>query len=278
VTTVALLSLAVLGLVAGFVSGLVGIGGGVLIVPFLYFVYTHPAFSGTAVAHEFHATVAHATSLFIIVPTAVMGTLTYHRMGAVVWRAAIPVALFSTLGAVVGSRITPVLEPELLKLGFGWFLLFTAVNLVLSKRATATGELRVTWPAAALTGVLVGLLSALLGVGGGIVAMPLLLRFMRVRLEYLAATSLAIVTIAASAGALSYMVSSPPAGALPAGGVGYVHLTAALPILAAAAITVRWGAKVNQMLNARQLRLGFAALFALLGLRLILQNAIAAWG
>jgi uncharacterized membrane protein YfcA len=124
----------------------------------------------------------------------------------------------------------------------------------------------------------VGLLSALLGVGGGIVAMPLLLRFMHVRLEQLAATSLAIVTVAASAGAISYLLGAPPAGTMPAGSVGYVHLAAALPILVAAGITVRWGARVNQKLNARQLRLGFAAFFALLGVRLILENLLAAWG
>jgi uncharacterized membrane protein YfcA len=65
---------------------------------------------------------------------------------------------------------------------------------------------------------------------------------------------------------------------MPAGSIGYVHLAAALPILVAAAITVRWGARANQKLNPRQLRLGFAAFFALLGVRLILENLLAAWG
>lgn len=273
----AIAALAILGLVVGFVSGLVGIGGGVLIVPFLYAFYSHPAFSGAAVAADLQPAIAHATSLFIIVPTAVTGTLTYHRLGAVVWRAAVPVALFSTAAAVAGSRIAPLLEPEWLKVGFGVFLLFTAANLAFGKRTPVPGEVRVSLPAAALTGTLVGLLSALLGVGGGVVAIPLLLRFMRVSVEKVAATSLAIVAVAASAGAGSYLLGTPAAGAMPPGGVGYVHVVAAVPILLAAAVTVRWGAHVNQRLDARRLRWGFALLFTVLGLQLILENLAAAW-
>jgi hypothetical protein len=128
-----------------------------------------------------------------------------------------------------------------------------------------------------LTGLLVGLLSALLGVGGGIVAIPLLLRLMHVRLEQVAATSLAIVAVAAAAGASAYLLATPPADALPSGGVGFVHLTAAIPILIAAAITVRCGARANQKLDAKRLRWGFAILFALIGLQLVIQNAVAAW-
>ena len=128
--------------------------------------------------------------------------------------------------------------------------------------------MRVPVPAAALTGLAAGLISSLLGVGGGIVAIPLLLHFMRVRLEHAAATSLAIVAVAATAGAISYMLGSPPAGSTPPGAIGYVHVAAALPIMATAAITVRWGARLNQQLDARRLRSAFAVLFAIVGLQL----------
>lgn len=275
-TLLAIAALALLGLVTGFVSGLVGIGGGVLIVPFLYFLYAHPAFAGVTVAHDLHAAVAHATSLFIIVPTAVSGVWTYHKLGAVAWRVAVPVALVSVLGAVGGSRIAPLLQPEWLKLAFGAFLLFTAGNMVLGRRKAVPGEVRATPAAALLTGSLVGLLSALLGVGGGIVAIPLLLRLMHVKVEQVAATSLAIVVVAAASGALSYMAAAPPA-AMPAGHLGYVHIVAALPILLAAALTAGWGAKVNQKLDPRKLRWTFAALFAALGVQLIVQNISVAW-
>lgn len=268
----ALLALGAVGLAVGFVSGLVGIGGGVLIVPFLYFFYTHPQFAGAAVPAALQTTVSHATSLFIIVPTALIGTITYSRAKVVVWRAAVPVAVFSSVAAVAASQVAPRLDPALLKLGFGSFLVFTAYNMAFGKRTPVSGELRVSLRLAALTGILVGTFSALLGVGGGIVAIPLLMRLLHVRLEQVAATSLAIVGVAASAGAISYMVSAPAAAALPAGFIGYVHLTAAVPILVAAALAVRWGAKLNQRLDARRLKLIFAVLFAVLGARLVIEN------
>jgi hypothetical protein len=264
--------LVLVGLVVGFVSGLVGIGGGVLIVPFLYFFYSHPAFAGVGVPLQAQVTMAHATSLFIMVPTAVLGTVTYARRGVVVWKAAIPIAAFSILGAVVGAYLAPRLPAELLQIGFGTFLLVTAADLAFGHRTRVSGELQATLPRAALTGVLVGLLSALLGVGGGLVAIPLMLRLMHVPLERAAATSLAIVSAAALSGAISYMVTGPDMPGLPTGRIGWVHAWAALPILAAAMATVGMGARANQRMEARGLRRLFAVVFGALGMRLIVFN------
>src|SRR5215211_5537269 len=102
-TVAALVALAVVGVAVGFLAGLVGIGGGVFIVPFLYFFYSHATWSGVELAPALHATVAHATSLFIIVPTAAVGTATYARSQLVVWRAALPVAVFSVASAALGA-------------------------------------------------------------------------------------------------------------------------------------------------------------------------------
>ncbi|HSJ14024.1 MAG TPA: sulfite exporter TauE/SafE family protein [Longimicrobiales bacterium] len=273
-TAAALGALVGVGIVVGFVSGLVGIGGGVLIVPFLYFFYSNPTFAGVLVPLQAQTTMAHATSLFIMVPTAVVGTITYARRGVVVWRAAVPVALFSMLGAAAGAQLAPRLSALLLQMGFGTFLLVTAADLAFGRRHGVAGELQATLPRAALTGVLVGLLSALLGVGGGLVAIPLMMRLMHVPLARVAATSLAIVAAAALSGATSYMLATPGMSGLPDGRIGWVHVLAALPILAAAMITVRLGARANQRLQARSLRVLFAILFGALGLRLIILNVL----
>jgi uncharacterized membrane protein YfcA len=270
----ALVALGAVGLIVGFVSGLVGIGGGVLIVPFLYFFYSHPDFAGVAVPLQGQTTIAHATSLFIMVPTAVVGTISYARRGVVVWRAAVPIAVFSVLGAVAGAQLAPRLPAALLQIGFGTFLVVTAADLAFGKRHGVGGELQATLPRAALTGLLVGMLSALLGVGGGVVAIPLMMRLMHVPLARVAATSLAIVSAAALSGAISYMTATPDVAGLPAGRIGWVHVLAALPILVAALLTVRLGARANQRMQARGLRVLFAVVFGALGVRLILLNAL----
>lgn len=273
-----LLALAGSGLAVGFLSGLIGIGGGVLIVPLLYFFYGHPSWSGVVVAAELHAVVAHATSLFVIVPTAAVGTLTYHRARAVEWPAALPIALFSIMAAVAGGLIAPLIPVPILKLGFGLLLVFSGARLLLPGRRIADRPLRTSLWAGAAGGLAVGFMSALLGVGGGVIAIPILVYLVGLRLDKVAATSMAIIMFTALAGVLTYVVSGLGTEGLPAGSAGYVHLLAGLPILVGAMAAVPLGARANQRLGDRRLRLLFGALFVVIGLELVVGNARAGLG
>jgi hypothetical protein len=131
---------------------------------------------------------------------------------------------------------------------------------------------RVTVPVVVLTGILVGVFSALLGVGGGLVAIPLLLHVVRLEMERVAATSLAIIAVAAAAGTLTYITTGLAEPGLPTGHLGYVHIAVALPMVPGAMLAVGWGARLNQRLDRQVLRWTFAAVFALLGLRIVLSN------
>jgi uncharacterized protein len=272
-TLAALLALAAVGCGVGFLAGLVGVGGGVLMVPFLYLFYGHAGWSGVSMPDSLHTTVAHATSLFVIIPTAIAGTVTYARAGLVTWRAAVPIAAFSVLAAAAGAVIATGLPQALLRIGFGAFLLFTALQLTRRRHAPDADGLRLHWPLVALTGTLVGLLSAMLGVGGGLVAIPLMLQVMRMGIERVAATSLAIVVVAATAGTLTYAIAGAGVAGLPAGSLGYVHVAAGLPMVPGAMLFVRYGARLNQRMDPTRLRYLFAAIFAVLGIRLLLSNA-----
>jgi uncharacterized protein len=274
-TVAALLALTVVGFGVGLLSGLVGIGGGVLVVPFLYFFYGHASWSGVLLPEALHATVAHATSLFIIVPTAVVGTLTYARAGLVAWRAALPIAAFSAVSAASGAMLASRVPQPALKVGFGVFLLFTAVQLVHKRTGEPRGLPRRGLPVAAVTGLLIGALSALLGVGGGLVAIPLLMYLVRIDVDQIAATSLAIVASAAAMGALTYIAAGAGAADLPAGSLGFVHVAVALPMLPGAMLAARWGAKLNQRLDPRVLRVTFAVLFTLMGARMVITHLAA---
>jgi uncharacterized membrane protein YfcA len=109
-----------------------------------------------------------------------------------------------------------------------------------------------------ITGLLVGFLSGLMGIGGGAVASPLLINVIGVRLKQAAATSLAIVALASLSGTVTYALSGLRVSGMPAGSVGYVHVAAALPILLGSMISVRWGTLVNSRLHTNTLRRVFA--------------------
>ena len=270
-----LLSLAASGLAVGFVSGLVGIGGGVLIVPLLYFFYAHPAWSGFDLAPELHAVVSHATSLFVIVPTSMLGAWTYHRAGLVAWRAALPIAASSVVAALAVTQVAPSVPAPVLKLLFGVLLVVSGVRLLRPGGREAPGRGQTHLAMAALSGVAVGAMSALLGVGGGIVAIPILVYLVGLSLEKVAATSMAIIIFTALAGVAGYAAGDPGPSARLAGSVGYVHVLAGLPILLGALAAVGLGARVNQSLGTERLRLLFAVVFLALGLRLVVGNAAA---
>jgi uncharacterized protein len=273
------LTVIAVGLVVGIISGLVGIGGGVLIVPFLYFFYDNPAIFGVHAASETRIILAHGTSLFVIVPTAIRGAFAFHRRGLVEWRAVWPIGIGSVFAAAAGARVALVLPPEMLRIAFGVFLVFSGVQLVLRRGVPARVEdasgPRLSPLLMIGGGGLIGLFSALLGVGGGIVAIPILMYLVRLEVRRVAATSMGIIAITATAGAASYMISGIGMEGLPPGSVGYVDLFTGLAMFAGAVTSVRWGALLNQRMSPRALAMVFAALFLLLGTRLIVGGASA---
>ncbi|MGH7459391.1 MAG: sulfite exporter TauE/SafE family protein [Longimicrobiaceae bacterium] len=270
----ALLAVFCVGLVVGVVSGLVGIGGGVLIVPFLYFFYGHPEIFGVVVPPGLVAAAAHATSLFVIVPTSLRGVAVFHRAGLVVWPAVWGIGAASVFAAVAGARLALLLPEEVLKSAFGALLIFSGLRLAVRrrrKRSRSTG-LRLSPSVTVPTGMSVGLFSALLGVGGGIVSIPLLLYVVRVGVRRVAATSMGIIAITATAGTLSYMVAGNSAAGMPPWSVGYVHVAAGVAMFAGSILSVRWGTALNQRLPPRLLAAIFAFLFLVIGSGLVLRN------
>jgi uncharacterized protein len=264
----------------GVVSGLVGVGGGIVMVPLLYLLFAHPEWSGIVVPPAYHAVVAHATSLFVIVPTALAGILAYQRSRLVAWRVALPMVGTALLAAMVGVQVAVRLPPEVLKAAFGAFLMVSGLNLLkASRREGGTGgELGKGWLLAVMGGLLIGFITSLLGVGGGIVAIPILIYLVRLDMKRVAATSLGIVVFSAFTGAVTYIITGWGHPELPAGSAGYVFVPAGLALLPGAVLTVRVGVHINKKLNARALKIVFGLVFLLVGLRLFAENLGAALG
>lgn len=263
------------GLAVGLLSGLVGIGGGVLIVPFLYFYYAHPALFGVEVAPQAATVVAHATSLFIIVPTSFRGALTFHRAGLVVWRAVWPIGMAAVVAAVAAARVATLLPPQALRVAFGALLVFSGVRLLFRRspeEVRPAHELCLSPPVTVAVGAVVGAFSALLGVGGGVVAIPLLLYVVGIDVRQVAATSMGVVAVTSVAGVLAYAVGGIGAAGRPPWSVGYVDVAVGTVMFLGALLSVGWGAALNQRLDPRTLGLAFAVLFVLLGGRLVLEN------
>lgn len=263
-------------------SGLLGIGGGVVVVPFLYLLMAGGSWSGLVVAPVHEAAVAHATSLALIIPTALSGILAYRRSRAFELPPLGLLVVGAAAGALVGAAVATSSPASLLKGAFGVFLLIMAARLfglIPSPREMATSETGVGVQgrgAGVAGGGAIGFFSAMLGVGGGLVAIPILLRWGRIPLERVVPVSLVLVVFASMAGTAGYALAGWGREGLPAGAAGYVHLPALAAMLPGAVLLAPVGAAWNQRMPVATLRRVFAVLLLLVGVR-VLWIEVSAW-
>ena len=174
---------AVLGVVAGFLGGLFGVGGGILIVPALV-LFMH-----------MDQRLAHGTSLAAVLPIAVASLIGYTLEDKVDWPVGVLLAIGAVGGAVIGTHILHVLPQRVLGYVFAGFLLLTAVRLI-ADHSSAVGRSDLTVGRGALLvliGLITGILAGLLGVGGGIVMVPAMIVLFGIPAVVAKGTSLAVI-------------------------------------------------------------------------------------
>ncbi|MFZ9406255.1 MAG: sulfite exporter TauE/SafE family protein [Burkholderiaceae bacterium] len=252
-----------LGAFAGFAAGLLGIGGGMLMVPFMTMLLSAQGFAAEQVIK-----VAIATSLTTIAFTSISSVRAHHRRGAVRWDAARALAPGILLGSLVAAQFAGALPGRLLALFFGLFLGFSALKMLGGKPPQAEGSL----PSSAGMfgmGSVIGALSAVLGAGGGFLTVPFLVK-RSVPMQQAVATSAACGFPIALAGAAGYVVSGWNAD-LPSATLGYIYLPALAAISIASVFTAPLGARVAHALPTQTLKRVFAALLLALALYMLFK-------
>jgi uncharacterized protein len=239
------------GLLAGGLSGLFGVGGGILIVPGLVlFLYMGQR-------------LAHATSLAAIIPIAASAVAGYALEGSIDWPAAAWLAVGAAVGAVLGARALQRLSEQALRRTFAGFLLVSALALLLHlSDGTGRGELGPALAAGLLVaGILSGVLAGLLGVGGGIVIVPTLILLFSLPNAVAKGTSLVVILPTAVAGTL-HNVRKRAADLVTAAWVGLGGVIAAF---AASLLSVRLDPRISSVL--------FAVLLVAVAARLLARRA-----
>lgn len=248
------------GVFAGFMAGLLGIGGGLIVVPVLFF---HFSLQTELAPYAMH--LALGSSLMFIVLNSSVAAWTHHRLDGVQWREVGLLAPGLAAGGLLGAAIADKLPTVVLARGFGIFLLAMALLIVLGSRLQFSGGGR-NWHSRAV-GVPMGVLASLVGVGGGVMVVPWLLSRGARAAEAVASSSICTVVVA-MLGAVGYMTFSD-AVPLP-GSTGYVHWPAVFGIAVTAFVTARFGARLAHRIDQRNLRRIFALVLVVVGVRLLL--------
>ncbi|QJQ96888.1 MULTISPECIES: sulfite exporter TauE/SafE family protein [Halomonadaceae] len=251
-----------LGAVAGTMAGLFGVGGGLIIVPALVFAF---GLQGVDPAVAMHLAVG--TSLATIVVTGSSSSIGHIRKGSFRrdWFMALLPGLL--LGAIAGVFVAGALSAGLLGTLFGVFVLLVALRLAI-KAGPRPGKAAPGRLGMSVAGVVIGGVSALFGIGGGTLSVPWLSRCGAKMTEAVGTSAVCGVPIALF-GALTFIVVGWGNSALPAWSTGFVLWSAFLGIVITSVPFARLGVKLAHILSARVLRLSFASLLAVVGIRFL---------
>ena len=252
------------GMFAGVVGGMLGLGGGIVIVPVLHFLFIQQGFPSSVLMH-----LAVTTSLATIIVTSASASYTHHKKGAVLWPIVNRFAPGILIGAGLGALIADSLPSDILRITFGIFEILVALQIWFELKPKAQVSLPGTAGMVG-SGTGIGLLSTLLGIGGGTLTVPFLL-WCNVNIRNAVAVSSACGFPIAVAGTTAMIIAGWDSTDLPANAISYLYWPAALIIIAMTVFFAPLGARLAHYLPVRTLKRVFSVLLLVVGIRMLVQ-------
>jgi uncharacterized membrane protein YfcA len=250
--------LAALGVGTGFLAGLLGIGGGMLMVPFITIILGHQG-----VPADLAVKMAIATSMATIIFTSISSVRAHHKRGAVRWDIARRLAPGIVIGSLVGSLgVFALLKGQALAVFFALFVGFSATQMFLDKKPKPTRQMPGTGGQLAAGGA-IGFVSGLVGAGGGFISVPFM-TWCNIAIHNAVATSAALGFPIAVANVAGYVASGHSVQGLPEGSVGYIWLPALVVIAVCSFVIAPLGAKAAHSLPVSKLKRVFASILYVL--------------
>ncbi|MCE5214192.1 MAG: sulfite exporter TauE/SafE family protein [Methanobacterium sp.] len=259
-----LLVLVLTGVGVGFTTGLLGIGGGFIMVPILYYLLINMGFDPTLAIRA-----AFGTSLAIIIPTALSSAIGHYRKQQVDLKATLYMGLSGFLGALLGGYIATHIPGDLSRILFSTLLLLVAFRMLLFKESLSYGDKLDNVLLFLVVGCFAGIMSGLFGVGGGIILIPAMVLFMGFNMREAGGTSSAIIILTSIGGILAYVLNGLQVTGLPSSSVGYVNLLQVLVIVLFSIPLAQIGTWASLKLPEKQLRYIVTVLMIYISLKMM---------
>jgi uncharacterized membrane protein YfcA len=251
----------VFGAVAGVIAGLLGVGGGVVVVPILFFLFTSQGFSPEHIMQ-----IALGTSLGSIMFTSLSSLRAHHRRGAVHWDIVRSITPGILIGTFAGTWVAALLSTTFLKGFFALFLYYVATQMLLNFKPQPTRQLPGSTGMFGVGGV-IGVVSSLVGIGGGSLSVPFM-SWCNVPVHHAIGTSAAIGFPIAVAGTLGYIVNGIGVAGLPELNLGYLNIPALFGIALFSMLTAPVGARMAHRLPVVALKRFFAVFLIITATRM----------
>lgn len=252
----------VIGALAGVMAGLLGVGGGLIIVPTIAWTFHTQHVTGDIIMH-----LAIGTSLATIMITSIASVYAHHLHGAVLWPVFWRLAPGIVVGALLGAAVADALHSDTLQVVFGIFVLVMAAHMAFGARPSPHRELPGV-PAMLAVGGVIGLISGIVGIGGGSMTVPFL-SWCNIKMGNAVATSAACGFPIALGGTTGYVVLGWHQPGLPAWSAGHVYLPALAGVALISMLSAPLGARLAHRLPSTALRRVFAVFLAVVGVKML---------
>ncbi len=258
-----ILALLPTGMVAGFASGLIGVGGAFVMVPVQFWMLTSIGVDPTIAIR-----ISLGTSLLVVLPTAVSGAVAHHRNGAVRWKAGVILGVAGASASFGGAYVASLLPARVLTTIFGCMAIFLAIRMAVAdsphageSRAGGLGRLFVS-------GGLFGFISGIIGVGGGGMIIPVMTNFLGFGLHEAVGTSAAFMIFTALGGSISYLVNGLGVEGLPAYSTGYLNWQQFVLLAGSSIPMAVVGAKAAHAISPKRLSIVLALVLVGIGMKM----------
>jgi uncharacterized membrane protein YfcA len=263
-TTAHIIILLVTGIGVGFAGGLLGVGGCFIMTPVQYVIFT-----GMGIPTDIAIKLAFGTNLLVVLPTAASGAWRHNKKGAVWWQAAIVMGGCGLVCAFGGATLAAHLPGVGLKIAFGAIILASAIRMLTARTPQIEEEPRDNpwlWIAWAIP---IGIVTGIIGIGGGVLMVPVMVLALNFKMHNAIATSLAVMLFTSIGGVIGYIINGLGVAGLPDYSIGYINFQAWGLLAVTSVGMAQLGAITAHKLPARQLTYIFIAVMFYMGLKML---------
>jgi len=254
----------------GFLAGLFGVGGGFVMVPILIFSYEHSGISPSVLTH-----IAFGTSLFVVLLASIMSAYQHSKQRNIDWRSVFVIGFSSALTAFMTTWLAAVLSGKHLQMVFAIIVMAAAIRMLTESEIQANKKLEFSSKPNAFrlmgVGITIGVISALAGIGGGVIAIPMMYFFINMPLKLVIGTSSAVIFITASFSVAGYIMNGIGRTGLPEWSLGFVDLQRGVALAIGTILLARIGAYVSFKAHPHRLRKLFAVFVIFISIYMLVK-------
>ena len=259
-----IIALLITGLGVGFASGFLGVGGCFIMIPVQFW-----ALKSIGVDPTIAIRIAFGTNLLVVLPTAFTGAMTHHKKGAVLWKTGLVLGITGAIGAFFGAFIAAHLPGKVLTVAFGMAVALGALRMLTAKPPKITEKPSESIAAFILWGIPLGIVSGIIGIGGGVLMIPIMVFFLKFKMHQAVGTSTALMIFTAIGGAISFLINGLGVQGLPPYSTGYLNWLQWICLAGCSIPMAIVGAKAAHRLPAKHLKYIFIAVMFYMGLKMI---------